>query len=139
MTTYYMARLSGIDLPDNQKIDYSLTLIYGIGWKLSKNILKSTGINSQKRTKDLSEHEVNLISKALESYAVEGDLRREVRQNIQRLKDTGTFRGVRHNKGLPVRGQRTRSNARTKRGKRKIVGAFKKEAITKQTSVAAKK
>lgn len=134
-----MPRLSGIDLPQNQKIDYSLTLIYGIGWKLSKDILKISGIDSAKRTKDLTEHEVSLLTKALEKYTVEGDLRREVRQNIQRLKDIGTYRGVRHNKGLPAHGQRTRSNARTKRGKRKTVGAFKKEAITKQTSAASAK
>lgn len=134
-----MARLSGIDLPDNKKIDYSLTLIFGVGWKLSRDILKQTGVDSAKRTKDLTEHEVNAISKALETYVVEGDLRREVRQNIQRLRDISSYRGSRHSKGLPLYGQRTRSNARTKRGKRKTVGAFKKEAITKQTSPAAKK
>jgi len=134
-----MARLAGIDLPNNQKIDYSLTLIYGIGWKLARDILQATNIDSSKRTKDLTEHEVNLIAKALENYTVEGDLRREIRQNIQRLRDIISYRGVRHNKGLPVRGQRTRSNARTKRGKRKTVGAFKKEALTKQTTAATQK
>mgnify|MGYP001590175406 FL=1 len=116
-----MARLAGVDLPEKQKIDYSLTLIYGVGWKLASAILKTAGISSAKRTKDLTEHEVNLLTKALESYTVEGDLRRQIRQNIQRLRDISSYRGVRHNRGLPVRGQRTRSNARTKRGKRKTV------------------
>jgi small subunit ribosomal protein S13 len=134
-----MARLAGIDLPDNQKIDYSLTLIYGIGWKLSKDILVANNIDPTKRTKELTEHEVNSLAKALEQYTVEGDLRREIRSNIQRLRDITSYRGVRHNKGLPTKGQRTRSNARTKRGKRKTVGAFKKEVLAKQTTTAAKK
>lgn len=134
-----MARLAGVDLPDKQKIEYSLTLIYGVGWKLASDILKTTGISSAKRTKDLTEHEVNLLAKALESYTVEGDLRRQIRQDIQRLRDISSYRGVRHNRGLPVRGQRTRSNARTKRGKRKTVGAFKKEAMSKQTTTTTAK
>lgn len=135
-----MARLAGIDLPQNQKIEYSLTLIYGISWKLSRDILNKTNIDLSKRTKDLTEPEINLLAKALEDYTVEGDLRRQTRQDIQRLRDISSYRGVRHNRGLPVHGQRTRSNARTKRGKRKTVGAFKKEALTKQTTnTAAKK
>lgn len=134
-----MARLAGVDLPDKQKIDYSLTLIYGIGWKLSKDILEKSGIDAAKRTAELTEEEVNTLSRALEEYTTEGDLHRQIRQNIQRLRDINSYKGSRHTKGLPVYGQRTRSNARTKRGKRKTVGAFKKEALAKQTSAAAKK
>lgn len=130
-------RLAGIELPENQRIEYSLTKIYGIGWELSRVILDKTGISRARRTKDLSEKELSLLAKAIEDYTIEGDLRREIRQNIQRLKDIGAYKGIRHTIGLPVRGQRTRTNARTKRGKRKTVGAFKKEALTKTT--AAKK
>lgn len=134
-----MARLAGVDLPDKQKIDYSLTLIYGIGWKLSRDILEKTGISSAKRTSQLTEEEVNLLARALEEYTTEGDLHRQIRQNIQRLRDIGSYKGSRHTKGLPVHGQRTRSNARTKRGKRKTVGAFKKEALSKQSTSASSK
>lgn len=134
-----MARLAGVDLPDNQRIDYSLTLIYGVGWSASKVILEKAGVSPAKRTRDLTEQEFSGISRVIEEYVVEGDLRRQVRTNIQRLKDVGSYIGVRHNRGLPAHGQRTRSNARTKRGKRKTVGAFKKEALAKQTQAEAKK
>lgn len=136
-----MARIAGIDLPENKRIDYSLTLVYGIGWTVSKKILKDTGVLEEKRVHDLSEEEVAKLNKAVEDYTVEGDLRREIRQNIQRLKEVGSYRGVRHSKNLPTRGQRTRSNGRTKRGTRKTVGAFKKEALAKMTQAkpAAKK
>lgn len=133
-----MARFAGVDLPDNQRIDYCLTLLYGVGWGLSKVILGKAGVDAAKRTRDLTEAELANLTHAVEIYTIEGDLRRQVRQNVQRLKDTGTYVGVRHNRGLPVHGQRTRSNARTKRGKRKTVGAFKKEAMTRQTQSAAK-
>lgn len=129
-----MARIAGIELPENKKIDYSLTLIFGLGWPLSKKILASTGISADKRTGELSEDELAKLAKSIESYKVEGDLRREVKQNIQRLKDIGSYRGIRHNRNLPVRGQRTRTNARTKRGARKTVGAFKKEVLSKMTA-----
>lgn len=124
-------RVVGVDLPNNKRIDFSLTRVYGVGQNLSRKILQSAGIDSDKRTKDLSEKELAILNKAVEGYTVEGDLRREVRQNIQRLKDIGSYRGTRHNRSLPVRGQRTKTNARTKRGKRKTVGAFKKEALSK--------
>lgn len=134
-----MARIAGVDLPGNFRIDYSLTLLYGVGWPRSREILKKVKVDASKRTKDLSEEEFTAITRAVEGYTIEGDLRREIRQNIQRLRDIGSYKGVRHNRNLPVRGQRTRSNARTKRGKRKTIGAFKKEAITRQTQAAAKK
>ncbi|OGY08485.1 MAG: 30S ribosomal protein S13 [Candidatus Blackburnbacteria bacterium RIFCSPHIGHO2_01_FULL_44_64] len=129
-----MARIAGIDLPENKKIDYALTLIYGIGWERARNILKEADVSGDTRTGKLSEEEVAKIAKAVETYSVEGDLKREVRQNIQRLRDIGSYRGTRHARNLPARGQRTRSNARTKRGLRKTVGAFKKEALTKMTT-----
>lgn len=126
-----MPRISGVDLPEDKRIDFSLTKIYGIGWSLSRKILKEAGISTDKRTHDLTEEEVSNLAKAMESYEVEGDLRRNVLQNIQRLRDISSYRGMRHSRGLPVRGQRTRTNARTKRGKRKTVGAFKKEVMSK--------
>lgn len=129
-----MARIAGIDLPDNKRIDYSLTLIYGIGWMLSKKILESTHVLESTRVHDLSEEELVKLNKAVEAYTVEGDLKREIRQNIQRLKDITSYRGIRHSKNLPVHGQRTKSNGRTKKGKKKTVGAFKKEALAKMTT-----
>ncbi len=129
-----MARIAGIDLPENKRIDYALTLIYGIGWKRAVSILENCGVEKGKRTKELTDVEVAKITKAIESYTVEGDLRREVRQNIQRLRDISTYRGLRHAKNLPVHGQRTKTNGRTKKGKRKTVGAFKKEALAKMSS-----
>lgn len=132
-----MARISGIDLPADKRVDYALTLLYGIGWRLSERILKDTGVSAAKRTKELTEDELLRLNKALGNYTVEGDLRRQIRQSITRLKDIGSYRGVRHTKGLPVRGQRTRTNARTKRGKRKTVGAFKKEMLSKMTTAKA--
>lgn len=126
-----MARIVGIELPENTRIDYAITRLYGIGWVLSKKILSETKIDPSKRTKELTDGEVGLLNKAVEQYKVEGDLRREIRQNLQRLKDIGTYRGMRHSRNLPVRGQRTKTNARTKRGKRKTIGAFKKEALAR--------
>lgn len=134
-----MTRLAGVDLADNQRIDYSLTLLYGVGWPLSRVILQKAGVDPGKRTRDLTEAELASLTRAVEEYSIEGDLRRQVRQDVQRLRDTGTYRGVRHNRGLPAHGQRTRSNARTKRGKRKTVGAFKKEAMTRQAQSTATK
>ncbi|MEK7521241.1 MAG: 30S ribosomal protein S13 [Patescibacteria group bacterium] len=128
-----MARIAGVDLPENKKIDYALTLIYGIGWRRAEDILEKSGVSKDKRTKDLSDSELAKVTKAIEDYTVEGDLRREIRQNVQRLKDIGTYKGIRHLKNLPVRGQRTKTNGRTKKGKRKTVGAFKKEALAKMS------
>lgn len=125
-------RLLGLNLPDDKKVDYALTLFYGIGWKTAQKILYKTGVSKEKRVNQLNEEEIKKIITEIEkNYKVEGDLREEVSENIQRLKEIGSYRGVRHLKGLPVRGQRTRSNARTKRGKRKTVGALKKETRVK--------
>ena len=126
-----MARISGIELKDNWKIDYALTILKGIGWSSSEKILKELSIDSTKRVADLSSDELNKISSKLEDFSIEGELSRKVRANISRLQAIGSYRGIRHSRGLPVRGQRTRSNARTKKGKRKTVGAFKKEALAK--------
>lgn len=132
-----MARISGIELNDKWRIDYALTRIKGIGWALSEKVLALVKLDGAKRVKDLSAEELNKISGKVEEFPTEGDLVRRVRSNINRLQAIGSYRGVRHTKGLPVRGQRTKTNARTKRGKRKTVGAFKKEALAK-TKVAAK-
>ena len=127
-----MARIAGINIPDNKKILYSLPYIYGIGQSSSALILKSANIDPDKRAKDLTDEELNKIQKILEkNYRVEGDLRREIGQNVKRLKEIGSYRGSRHAKSLPSRGQRTRSNARTKRGKRVTIGAIKKEMAVK--------
>jgi small subunit ribosomal protein S13 len=127
-----MARIAGIDLQDNWKVDFALTKIKGLGWALSKKVMKDAEIDTKKRISELTSGEVSKISAELEKYQIEGDLVRAVRGNIQRLQVIGSYRGSRHTKGLPVRGQRTRTNARTKRGKRKTVGAFKKEMLSKQ-------
>lgn len=129
-----MARIAGIDLPDNKRVDYSLTILYGIGWPLSAKILKNTGVDAAKRVKELTDEELIKLNKAVEEFTVEGDLKREIRQNILRLRDINSYRGTRHARGLPVRGQRTKTNGRTKKGKKKTVGAFKKEALAKMTA-----
>ncbi len=127
-----MVRLLGIMLPDNKSIEYSLTLLYGVGFPASNKILKLANIDKNKKVSSLSEEEVKKILAVIEKdYLVEGELREEVNGNIKRLREIGSYRGIRHAKGLPVRGQRTRSNARTKRGKRKTVGALRKEAWAK--------
>lgn len=120
-----------MNLPDDKRIDIGLTYIYGIGRSNVLQILKETGIDPSKRIKALSDEDIAKIQKALDRFKVEGDLRQEVAQNIRRLEDIGTYRGLRHRRGLPARGQRTRSNARTKRGKRKTVGTVKKEEPVK--------
>jgi small subunit ribosomal protein S13 len=126
-----MARISGVVLQDNWKVDYALTKIKGIGWSSSDKVLDSLKIDKAKRVSDLSTDEVKKITSKIEGYKIEGELQRSVRENIARLKQTGTYRGIRHTRSLPVRGQRTKTNARTKRGKRRTVGAFKKDALTK--------
>lgn len=126
-----MARIAGVELQDNWKLDYALTKIKGIGWSLSRNILNSLKMDSSRRMSDLNAEEISKLASKIEEYPIEGELLRNVRANIQRLKAIGSYRGIRHTRGLPVRGQRTRTNARTKRGKRKTVGAFKKEIISK--------
>ena len=121
-----MARLVGVDLPNNKKVEIALTYIYGIGLKLSKDILASAGVDSDVRVKELSEDEIVRIRNAMSTYVLEGDLRRRVNQNIKRLMDIGSYRGSRHKKKLPVRGQRTHTNARTKKGKRIAIAGKKK-------------
>ncbi len=123
-----MARIAGVDLQDNKRIDIALTSIFGIGRQNVRLVLKQSEVMVEKRVKDLTDEEVSRIHKVVEEkYTVEGDLRTEIAGNIKRLKEISSYRGLRHLKGLPVNGQRTRSNARTKRGKRKTVGALKKE------------
>lgn len=131
-----MARISGVELADNLRIDYALTRIKGIGWTLSKKILTSLGIPFEKRISDLTGEEISKISSGLEETPVEGELARIVRTNISRLQNISSYRGMRHSRNLPARGQRTRTNARTKRGKRKTVGAFKKEVLSQQKVTA---
>ena len=128
-----MARIAGIDLQDNWKVDYALTKIKGLGWSLSTKIMANAKVDHKKRVSELTADEISKIGTELEKYSIEGDLVRNVRGNIQRLQVIGSYRGTRHTRGLPARGQRTRTNARTKRGKRKTVGAFKKEMLSKMT------
>ena len=128
-----MARIAGIELNDNWKVDFALTRIKGLGWPLSVKLLSSLGLDAKKRVKDLTSDELAKITAKLDEMPIEGELARQVRGNIQRLQMIGSYRGIRHSRGLPVRGQRTRTNARTKRGKRKTVGAFKKEILSKMS------
>lgn len=134
-----MARISGIELQENWKVNYALTRIKGIGWTLSRKVIKDLKIDKSKRIKDLSPEELTKIATKVEEYPIEGDLVRIVRTNITRLKQIISYRGMRHAKNLPSRGQRTKTNARTRRGKRKTVGAFKKEMLAKQTVAANQK
>jgi len=124
-----MARVAGIDLPKSKRVDVALRYIYGIGQTLADIIVAESGIDPAKRVKDLSEEEVNKLSTIIsKTYKVEGDLRREIQANIRRLMDIGSYRGFRHRRSLPVRGQRTKTNGRTRRGKRKTVGAKSAQA-----------
>lgn len=127
---FFMPRIAGVNIPENKQILISLTYIYGLGFPLAKKILAETKIKSSLRAKDLSPDETNRLKEIIEkNYKVEGDLRREKMLNIKRLKDIGCWRGLRHMKGLPVRGQRTRTNTRTVRGNvRKTVGSGRKPA-----------
>lgn len=123
-----MARIAGVDLPRDKRVEIGLTYIYGIGRVTSNAILKKAGINPDTRVKDLTEDEVGNLRKIIESeHQVEGDLRREVSLNIKRLMEIGCYRGIRHRKGLPVRGQKTKTNARTRKGPKKTVGRKKKK------------
>lgn len=118
-----MARIAGVDLPNNKRMEYALTYIYGIGLKFSREILDKTNISYDKRTQDLGEDEASSIAKIIQKeYIVEGDLRKKVTMDIKALMDLGSYRGLRHRRGLPVRGQTTKNNARTRKGKRKTVG-----------------
>lgn len=123
-----MARIVGVDIPSEKRVVVSLTYIYGIGPSIAKKILAKTNISEDIRVKDLTEEQQTAIRAEVAKIKVEGDLRREVALNIKRLQEIGCYRGLRHRKGLPVRGQRTRTNARTRKGKRKTI-ANKKEAV----------
>jgi small subunit ribosomal protein S13 len=132
-----MARIAGVDLKDDKRLDIALTYIYGIGRSNVTKILEKAQIPAERRTKTLTDEELNKISKIIEKeYVVEGDLRREIHNNIKRLIDIRSYRGSRHAKSLPSRGQRTRSNARTKRGKRVTIGAQKKDDRIKAEAAA---
>lgn len=126
-----MPRLSGVDIPSSKRIDMSLTYLYGIGRTNVYPLLEQAKIEANRRANTLTSEEVSRLQKIIDNMKVEGDLRKDVSQNISRLKEINSFRGSRHTKGLPARGQRTRSNARTKRGKRVTIGALKKEALAK--------
>lgn len=122
-----MARIAGVDLPRDKAVLYALPVIYGIGPTTAAEIIAKCGLDPRKRIRDLSEHEIGLLRNAIDAdYQVEGDLRREVYSNIRRLIEIGSYRGLRHRRGLPTRGQRTRSNARTRKGKAKTVAGKKK-------------
>lgn len=124
-----MARVAGLDLPRDKRVEIGLTYVFGIGRALSNRVLQQAGVNPATRVRDLTELEVSRINAIISAnYKVEGDLRRDISQNIKRLMDIGCYRGLRHRRGLPCRGQRTRTNARTRKGPRKTVGIRKKEA-----------
>jgi small subunit ribosomal protein S13 len=123
-----LARIAGVDLPRNKRVEIGLTSIFGIGVNTSKKILDSAGVDINSRVRDLTEEEVSRISAVIMAgYMVEGDLRREVQQNIKRLMDIGCYRGYRHRRGLPLRGQRTKTNARTRKGPRRSISGKRKE------------
>jgi len=123
-----MARIAGVDLPRNLRVEIGLTHIYGVGRSLSRRALQETGVDPGRRVGDLTEDEVVRLREYIErNYVVEGDLRREIADNIKRLMEIGCYRGLRHRRGLPVRGQRTRANARTRKGKRRTVGVVRKK------------
>ena len=127
-----MARISGVDIPNDKRIEIALTYIFGIGLTRSQEILASTGISPETRAKDLTDDEIVKVRDYIDKhFVVEGDLRREVRQNVARLIEINCYRGVRHRRGLPVHGQRTRTNARTKRGARRTVAGKRKAAAKK--------
>ena len=122
-----MARISGVDLPRDKKVEIGLTYIYGIGRETARRIIETTGVNSALRIRDLTDADVNKLRQEIEkSYRVEGALRTEIAMNIKRLMDIGSYRGIRHRRGLPVRGQRTHTNARTKKGPRRAIAGKKK-------------
>ena len=121
-----MARIAGVDIPNDKRVVVSLTYIYGVGLSTAKKVLADNGISEDIRVKDLTDDQINAIRKSLDSYKLEGDLRRETQLNIKRLMEIGCYRGIRHRKGLPVRGQRTKTNARTRKGPRRTVANKKK-------------
>ena len=120
-----MARIAGVDLPRDKRVEIGLTYMYGIGLTLSREVLKKAGVNPDVRVRDLTEDDVAKLRNVLADYKVEGDLRREVSLNIKRLVEIGSYRGIRHREGLPTRGQRTKTNARTRKGPRKTIAGKK--------------
>jgi len=123
-----MARIAGVDLPREKRVEIGLTYIYGIGLHTSQGLLERTGVNPNTRVRDLTDDEVNRLRDVIDKeMRVEGDLRREISMNIKRLMDIGSYRGLRHRRGMPVRGQRTRTNARTRRGPKRAIGVGKKK------------
>ena len=131
-----MPRIAGMDMDNNKRVDIALTKLYGVGRKNVVSILEKSQVDAAKRVKDLAEDEINRIQRVIDTIKVEGDLRGDVHANIAALKQIGSYRGTRHSKNLPSRGQRTKSNARTKRGKRLTIGAIKKELAEKTTASA---
>ncbi len=132
-----MPRLAGIDIPDHKKVRFSLRYIYGVGAKLADDTLRDAQVDPDKRARDLTADEINRIQRILEKFNLEGNLRRLVNENIDRLKRIKSYRGSRHAAGLPARGQRTRSNARTKRGAKRTVGSLTKEMAAKLDAAKA--
>ncbi len=127
-----MARIAGVDLPRDRKVEYALPVIYGIGLSSARKILEKTGIDPNKRVRELTEEEVARLRNEIENhYTIEGDLRREIQMNIRRLIEIGSYRGLRHRRGLPVRGQRTRTNARTRKGPKKTVSTGRRRKAKK--------
>ncbi len=124
-------RIAGVELPDNKRVDIGLTYLFGIGRSNVVKVIDTAKVDGAKRMKDLTEEEVGKLQKALDSIKIEGDLRQDINRDIRRLEDISAYRGLRHRHGLPARGQRTRSNARTRKGKRKTVGTVRKEAVAK--------
>lgn len=123
-----MARIAGVDLPRNKRVEVALTYLYGVGLSRARKALKETGVNPETRVRDLGEGDVTRLREYIESnFTIEGDLRREVTGNIKRLIEIGCYRGLRHKRGMPVRGQRTRTNARTRKGPRRTVGVVRKK------------
>ena len=128
-----MARIEGVDLPRDKRVEIALTYIFGVGRTTSQKLLSASGVSPDTRVRDLTENEVQSLRDALSGYTVEGDLRREVQLNIKRLSEIGSYRGLRHRRSLPVRGQRTRTNARTRRGPKKTVpGRGRRRGATKK-------
>ncbi len=132
MWRWHVARIAGVDIPRNKRVDIALTYIYGIGRTSGRRIVDAAGVAPETRVKDLTEAEVGRLREVIEkNYRVEGDLRREVDMNVKRLMEIGSYRGLRHRHGLPVRGQRTRTNARTRRGPRKTVAGRRRSRAKK--------
>ena len=123
----FMARIAGVDLPRDKRVEIGLTYIYGVGRTTANKILKEAGVSPDTRVKDLKDEDVNKIRKALSDYKVEGELRSEISLNVKRLSEIGCYRGLRHRRNLPVRGQRTKTNARTRKGPKKVVSRSKKK------------